>query len=516
LSALGDAIVPTGKICLVGVSEAVKGLRWESTKVLRIGRQQDMDIVVSDPSIARVHAEIHMTSRGWMVQDRDGASRTLINGIPAGTSGRLFQKDDVLQCGTVVFRVSELEIERPKTPAPLPAPSNIKTTGAMLRIEALSQRTWEQGLRENPQDEGFSAPAQHLLTLLRAGYHFGRLDSLAELLQSLLDDTVAVLDARRGAILLADESSRSLTLHSVAGLKVMDNAHGFSETLANRCFSKGESVLCRDATLPASTSVVHSGMTSIICALLRSPQGRLGVMHFDRGPMQAPFSEADFRLADAIAATVSVGIESAMAVEKQKQRFVQEAVDLAQGALSMRDSTAAARGQRESYYAGLLAEELHLSAADRRLLQIGAALHDLGKLGMEDAPRKQPGDRTAEETAPRRAHVEKGVALAQTISGLTKVIPIIRHHHEHWDGSGYPDGLKGDAIPRLARLTAIVARLDELLTGADNLPGMPVDQAIRELQGRSGREFDPAGVTALVRVQAKLPFDPSLADPLIR
>lgn len=498
----------TGRICLLGVGGPARGLRWEAAQVLRIGRQHNLDVVLSDPSIARIQAEIQLTPRGWVVHDRGGSSRTLINGIAVGTTGRQFQKDDVLQCGTAVFQVSELAIERPPTRSPLPAPKDIKATGALLHIEALSQRSWEQGLRDLASDNANSPPAQHFLTLLRAGYHFGHIDSLAELLQSLLDDTLAVLDARRGAILLADDANRALTLQCVSGLKGPSGNRCYSQTLANRCFSKGESILCRDATLPTSGSVERGGMSSIICALLRSPQRRLGVMHFDRGLLQQPFSEADFRFADAIAATVAVGIESAIAVEKQKERFVQEAVAMAQRAMAMRDAAAGARAERRSCYAGLLAEELKLSAADRRTLQIGAMLHDLGNLGIDDALLKNSGKPTAAEIAQRRSHVEKGVAIAETISGLAPVIPIIRHHHEHWDGTGYPDGLRQDTIPLLARLVAIIARLDDLLAGSAGNRAMPVDQAMRELRACSGSEFDPESVAAVMRIQSKLTVAP--------
>src|SRR5439155_4587988 len=100
----------------------------------------------------------------------------------------------------------------------------------------------------------------------------------------------------------------------------------FSRTLAERCFTLGESILCRDVNadseLQKATSVKTGTMTSLICALFRSPRKRLGVLHLDRGPTQAPFTQEEFFLADAIAAGISVAIETAMLIEQQRDGFL--------------------------------------------------------------------------------------------------------------------------------------------------------------------------------------------------
>src|SRR5207302_58869 len=115
----------------------------------------------------------------------------------------------------------------------------------------------------------------------------------------------SVLDAQRGAIVLADETTGELSLKTWSGPRSGADNRAFSHTLAQRCFSKGESLLCIDNTadVSAAGSVIRNDMASIICALIRSPRRRLGVLHLDRGLAQEPFSQADFKLADAIAAT---------------------------------------------------------------------------------------------------------------------------------------------------------------------------------------------------------------------
>ena len=496
----------SGRIVLVGVSQIVNGLVWEADELLRIGRRPNLEIVVHDPSVSQQHAEVRLTPRGWVVQDLGTAGGTLVNGIPVNRVPRNLQKEDVLQCGNVAFKIDDLEITTPATARPSSVPRDIKTSGAMLRVQARSQLSWEQGLQEVSLEKVGIAHAKHFLTLLRAGYHLSRIDSLPELLQSLLDDTVAVLDAQRGAILLAEDSAGELSLRTLSGPKASSERRSFSGTLVQRCFGKGESILCVDAhSDPISAgSMIQEEMASVICALLRSPRRRLGVLHLDRGPAQDPFSPDDFKLADAIAVTVSVGIESAIAVAKQRDEHLKEAVELARLAIEARDPETSRHCARVAAYAQILADEIHLPSKERRLLEIGALLHDIGKIGLDDSALKKTAWPASEDVPMLRRHTLKGAEIAKAISELSPVIPIIRGHHERWDGAGYPDSLKGSATPLLARLVALADVLDDLTTSHADKPARSLEQAFHAINAEAGRRFDPDVVKAVLRARAKL------------
>src|SRR5262249_7801339 len=155
-----------------------------------------------------------------------------------------------------------------------------------------------------------------------------------------------------------------------------------------------ESLLCSDVRLESelvsASSIANGAMASIICALIRSPRHRLGVLHLDRSPYQDPFTEADFFLADALAARVSVGIESALLVERQRDQFIQTVTALAR-TVELRDQYTADHTQRVTDYALLLARELRLSGQECHQLQIGTPLHDIGKIGVSDAILLKPG-----------------------------------------------------------------------------------------------------------------------------
>src|SRR5262249_44268676 len=159
-------------------------------------------------------------------------------------------------------------------------------------------------------------------------------------------------------------------------------------TLAERSFREGQSFLCRDvrddALLQKAGSITHGSMSSIICAVLRSPRKRLGVLHLDRGPLQEPFSKDEFYLADAIAASVSIGIESAQLIEQEREQFLQTVTALAR-AVEVRDQYTATHTQRVTDYALLIGDALNVTPLERRQIMLGTPLHDIGKIGIADA-----------------------------------------------------------------------------------------------------------------------------------
>src|SRR6516165_11496799 len=103
----------------------------------------------------------------------------------------------------------------------------------------------------------------------------------------------------------------------------------------------------------------------------------------------------------------------------------------------------------------MLAKQLKVSEADQEWILIGTPLHDIGKIGIDDAILRKPGRLTPEEFEMMKSHTVKGAAILETIPDLAPVIPIVRSHHERWDGRGYPDGLAGEEISHLARIVAV-------------------------------------------------------------
>jgi HD-GYP domain-containing protein (c-di-GMP phosphodiesterase class II) len=152
----------------------------------------------------------------------------------------------------------------------------------------------------------------------------------------------------------------------------------------------------------------------------------------------------------------------------------------------------------------ILAEELGLPGEQRQLLRAAAALHDIGKIGIDDLILRKPGRLSEAEFSQMKTHVTRGSEIIQMIPGLAWALPVVRGHHERWDGSGYPDRLKGEDIPLTARVVAVADAFDAMTSDRPYRRGMPANAAFAELVAGSGKQFDPKCVEAFVRARYRI------------
>jgi putative two-component system response regulator len=150
-----------------------------------------------------------------------------------------------------------------------------------------------------------------------------------------------------------------------------------------------------------------------------------------------------------------------------------------------RDPSTDGHCQRLSSYGVAVGRRLGLSDAELLALHRGGYLHDIGKVAIPDSILLKSGPLTREEQLLMREHPVVGDRLCGRLRVLSQVRPIVRHHHERWDGSGYPDGLRGDAIPLLAQVVAVVDVYDALTTHRSYKPAWPVERALAELRRQS-------------------------------
>ena len=169
-------------------------------------------------------------------------------------------------------------------------------------------------------------------------------------------------------------------------------------------------------------------------------------------------------------------------------------------ALDARDRETEGHSTRVSRLTCLLGEAIGLNGAQLKALERGALLHDIGKIGITDKILHKPGTLTAEEWKTMRVHPDIGARIVEGIPFLQDTLPIIRYHHERWDGSGYPDGLKNHEIPVQARIFAVADVFDALTSRRSYRNRSTPEEAIEYIKEQSGVLFDPRIVEALTRV----------------
>jgi putative nucleotidyltransferase with HDIG domain len=173
-------------------------------------------------------------------------------------------------------------------------------------------------------------------------------------------------------------------------------------------------------------------------------------------------------------------------------------------AVEGRDYETGGHSQRVVRCALTLGDVLGMHSGELKTLRYGALLHDVGKIGIPDAVLLKPNALTANEWQIMRRHPEIGFEMLRNIDFLVAALPIVRHHHERFDGGGYPDGLAGEAIPLGARIFAIADSLDAMTADRPYRRGLSPDAAIDEVKGQSGSQFDPVVVDAFLTVVPRL------------
>jgi len=167
--------------------------------------------------------------------------------------------------------------------------------------------------------------------------------------------------------------------------------------------------------------------------------------------------------------------------------------------IDAKDETTHDHLRRMQVYSTEIARELGLSDDLIQALNAAALLHDIGKLAVPEYIISKPGKLTAEEFEKMKVHPAVGAEILEAVEFPYPVVPIVRSHHERWDGSGYPDGLRGEEIPIGARILAVVDSLDALASDRQYRAGVPLEDAIAIIAQESGRNFDPLVVEIVTR-----------------
>lgn len=182
--------------------------------------------------------------------------------------------------------------------------------------------------------------------------------------------------------------------------------------------------------------------------------------------------------------------ELAQAYEALERSFQQAAAALAK-ALDARDRMTASHGNRTAELADRIAAALGMSEAERRRLMLAANLHDIGKIGVPESILLKPGPLTPEERLRMQEHADIGASILGEVEGMADVACIVRHHHERWDGKGYPGGLVGEQTPYMSRILAVADAVEAMCAPRRYRPPMSAAEVLAEVRRSCGTQFDP-------------------------
>lgn len=193
----------------------------------------------------------------------------------------------------------------------------------------------------------------------------------------------------------------------------------------------------------------------------------------------------------------------ALAAEQLEQAWDESLLGWAM-AMDAREPDMAQHSQRVASLTVMLARAMNVAASDLPTIYRGALLHDIGKIGVPDAVLQFPGPLDEEQWAIMRQHPEIAMSILAPIAFLKDAMEIPYCHHERWDGTGYPQGLRGQEIPLWARMFAVIDVFDALTSERIYRPALPMPEALAHIRAGSGTHFDPTVVEAFGRLMQDL------------
>jgi putative nucleotidyltransferase with HDIG domain len=250
---------------------------------------------------------------------------------------------------------------------------------------------------------------------------------------------------------------------------------------------------------PAELFVLREvGMEAVLLVPLTVETRTWGLIEvYDTRPRS--FSGMERQIAELTAAQVGAGIAGFEHAESAEQLYRETLASLS-NALEAKDHYTSEHTEEVVRLAVSVAAELGLEHELIRQVELGAVLHDIGKVRVPESILNKPGALDDEEWEIMRTHPEVGERILRPIRSLQAILPIVRHHHERWDGGGYPDRLAEREIPTGARIVAVCDAYRAMTENRPYRRALSKDRAWEELQRGSGRQFDPDCVDALLRV----------------
>ncbi|MEW6515742.1 MAG: HD domain-containing phosphohydrolase [candidate division FCPU426 bacterium] len=309
--------------------------------------------------------------------------------------------------------------------------------------------------------------------------------------------------ADRARVLLYYKNSQRNMMDLV--YSVDDSNHGQLEAVDEYAAAwvrrRGEGILLEDIEkIPPQESqlLAGSGLGSLVVLPIKRKSDMVGAMILNNRTGSRKFTEQDFQFLTTLVNQASIAIENAQLYDELQDHFA-DTIRALVTAMEAKDAYTYGHSDRVTQYSLMIAGQLGLSELDVRELEYTALLHDIGKIGIAEEILRKPGKLDQHEWSVVKKHTILGSTIVRPIKFLNRGEETVRHHHEWFNGSGYPDGLKGEDIPLFSRIIAVADAFDAMISERPYRSSMTEAAAMHELSKCSGEQFDPTVVATFTR-----------------
>ena len=310
--------------------------------------------------------------------------------------------------------------------------------------------------------------------------------------KQILDEAENILAVHNISIMLLDHATNELSTRLCKG-RDREAAALFrtdvSSGLFGRIFQKGEPITICDVGTDGQRAFPYP-VRSILCIPLVTDGKGIGMLVASDKLSGEEFWSQDIKLMAVFAMEVAASIKKAQLYEEISGLFIHTVEALA-SAIDAKDPYTYGHSNRVARFSSAICEEMGMNRKEVRQVELAAILHDIGKIGTPENILQKPGRLTPQEMERIHEHPAKGAHILSNIIEFRDVIKWIRHHHEWYDGQGYPDHIAADDIPLQARVITIADTFDAMTSDRPYRKGMPAGEAIRIMEENTGSQFDP-------------------------
>jgi len=449
-----------------------------------------------------------------VVADLQSANGTFVNDLRVASAD--LHPGDKLRIGSTVVELVSASLPDTRMARAL------TTTSLNLVAEPRGQTVVRRAVDPNKleflskvftHDSALLESAQrYLSTLQNVSDVLSRATGVEALFDSVLSAILEVTKGGRAAILMRAAEAPSDADVNVVAVRTLTGGGSvgtmiLSRTVVQDVLDQGISTFTHDALhderYGAGESIVRQRIRSVMCAPMRTTDEILGVLYVDSRSVHA-FTEAQLELLAAIGNQAGTALHRTRLLADVEKLFLDVMKAIA-AIIDAKDGYTHRHSERVAAFAVRLAGQLGWSPDECSALELSGLLHDVGKIGVSDAILNKPGKLTAEEFAEVRRHPGHGAAILSNIQSVkvAKLLPGVMYHHERWDGTGYPEGLRGEDIPIFGRVLAVADFIDALTSDRAYRASRSIDEVVARIQEEAGRMFDPRVVEAAVALHEK-------------
>ncbi len=513
------------QVQLIVEAGELKGRRFDIVDgaSLTLGRSIQSDIQIPDQGISRAHCRIENLPEGVMLHDLNSSNGTLVNDEPITTQplrdGDLIRiGDSMLRCALAGTSAPEEHETATGTAAGLgiDATVNFVRNPVSAAAEVLRQK---YDVSQGPLKTvtGDSPELNKLRTRLNAICSLASRiysESTIKRILRLASDTVLDLaNADRGAVLLIDGNGEPKPIVSRHNDPTLANEEfRISYTVVNETIQTGDSVITADAAsddrFKEGQSIVMQNIQSVMSVPLMTQQKVIGAMYVDCTSGGTVFTEQDLAIMAAVGHQAAVAVERARLVADLELLFF-GSMHAIVASIEAKDTYTKGHSERVTCFSLMIADEMGLSEEQRLIIELGGLMHDVGKIGVPEAVLCSKNRLSEEEFALIKEHPARGATIVQNMPEIDRIVSMrgiveaVRHHHEKFDGSGYPDGLAGEGIPLPARILAVADTFDAITSNRTYRKGRDAEKAMEILRECAGTQVDSQALAAFEAVHLR-------------